>query len=134
MWGGHTKDFKEKSGLASVHSFDPSLGSWTQNQCNGLPPPWLYSGACTSAGDHLYMYGGMDGPCHQSSLHQLNSKSWTWKQLSVYGAGPTEKSGCGMVTHGNKLVLFGGHNHGVWTNELHSFDLMEGESVIRVNK
>ena len=149
VWGGYTKDFlKEKSELASsVHSYDPFLEFWDGNRCSGVPPPGLYFGACASAGHHVYLYGGSDGSCHQSSLHQLDTRSWTWKQLS--SAGPMRKVGCGMVAHDSKLVLFGGYGYpsgptqpgaeftrssrftdGVgWTNEVHTFDLKEGEGV-----
>ena len=146
MWGGHTKDFlQENSELtSSIHSFDPFLEFWDKNKLSGVPPPGLYGGACASAGHHVYLYGGTDGSCHQSSLHQLDTRSWTWKQLS--SAGPIRKSACGMVAHNNKLVLFGGFgipsgptqpgaefikatgNRG-WTNEVHTFDLKEGEGV-----
>ena len=146
VWGGSTKDFlQEKSELtSSIHSFDPFLEFWDKNKLSGVPPPGIYYGTCASAGHHVYLYGGTDGSCHQSSLHQLDTRSWTWKQLS--SAGPMRKSGCGMVAHNSKLVLFGGFgipsgptqpgaefikatgNRG-WTNEVHTFDLKEGEGV-----
>ena len=75
--------------------------------------------------------------------HQLDTRTWTWKQLS--GTGPMRKGGCGMVAYDSRLVLFGGFrlsygptqpgaefikkgdgNYG-WTNELQIFDLKEGE-------
>ena len=144
MWGGYTKDFFErKSELASsVHSFDQFLELWAENESSG--PPGLIDGACASAGHHVYVYGGDDGSYSQGSLHQLDTRSWTWKQLS--SAGPMRNQGCGMVAHDSKLVLFGGY--GVpsgptqpgaefvknskytsgegWTNELHVFDLNKG--------
>ena len=146
VWGGVTKDIlKQKSELASsVHSFDPLLEFWDKNKLSGVPPPGLYDGGCASAGHHVYLY---DGSHNQSSLHQLDTRSWTWKQLS--SAGPMRKVSCGMVAHDSKLVLFGGY--GVqsgptqpgaefikssdftdgrgWTNEVHTFDLKEGEGV-----
>ena len=149
MYGGRTKDFlKAKSGFApsaSVHSFDES---WYPEDTDGVPPSGLYCGACTSAGHHVYVYGGYDGSAHQGSLHQLDTRTWTWKQLS--NCGPMRKVGCKMVACGSNLVLFGGY--GIpsgptqpgaefvkdskytdgWTNELHTFDLIrkgEGEVV-----
>ena len=161
LYGGRTKDFlKEKSGLASsVHSFDPFLDYWSEarayillrrlseDNCSGVPPPGLYGGACASVGHHVYVYGGSDGSARQSSLHQLDTRTWTWKQLS--SCGPMRKIGCGMVGYGSNLVLFGGYGipsgptqpgtefvkyskstDGGWTNELHTFDLNEGEGDI----
>ena len=149
MWGGYTKAFlKEKSELASsIHSFDPFLEFWDKNKFNGVLPPGLFLGACAYAGHHVYLYGGTDGLGHQSSLHQLDTRSWTWKQLS--SAGPMRKGWCGMVAHDSKLVLFGGYGipsgptqSGAefiensrytdgrgWTNDVHIFDLKEGEGV-----
>ena len=149
VWGGHTKDFlQEKSELASsVHSFDPYLEFWTENSCSGVTPPVLYLGACASAGHHVYLYGGIDESHFQTSLHQLDTRSWTWKQLS--SASHMMKVACGMVACDSKLVLFGSYGvssgatqpgaefikdnrftGGVgWTNEFHTFDLKEGEGV-----
>ena len=140
VWGGWTKNFdQEKNDLRStVHRFSPVQESWTQNKCSGPPPPGLCGGACTFAGHHLYVYGGHDGKGCQCSLHSLDMLSMTSKQLS--SAGPSKIVGCGMVIYKNKLILFGGHGHplastqpaqwdGRYTNELHTFDLEEGESV-----
>ena len=147
MWGGRSKEFlKEKSELtSSVHSFDPFLECWDENKFSGVPPPGIYLGACASSGHHVYLYGGSDGSRLHCSLHQLDTKSWTWKQLS--SSCPTRKLMCRMVTFASKLVLFGGYGFpsgptrpGVefikdsrlttgigWTNELHTYDLKEGE-------
>ena len=149
VWGGRTKDFlQEKSELASsVHCFDPLQKLWDVNKISGVPPSGLCAGACASAGHHVYLYCGHDGSLYKGSLHQLDTRSWTWKQLS--SAGPTRKDECGMVAHDNKLVLFGGYGSPSgptqpgaefikssrftdgrgWTNEVHTFDLKEGEGV-----
>ena len=143
VWGGRTKDFLQET-TSSVHSFDPFLELWDKNKFSGVPPPALYLGACASAGHHVYLY---DGSCHLSFLHQLDTRSWTWKKLS--SAGPMRKIGCKMVAYDSKLVLFGGYGFpsgptqpgaefiksststdGVGlTNEVHTFDLKEGEGV-----
>ena len=151
VYGGITKDFlKEKGWLASsVHSFDELLESWSSEDTGGdVPPPGVYDGACASAGYHVYVYGGHDGSARQGSLHQLNTRTRTWKQLS--STGPMRKTGCRMVSYGSNLVLFGGFGipsgptqpgaefvkssrstdgRGV-TNELHTFDLIKGEGDV----
>ena len=146
VWRGRTEDYsKEKVSASSVYRFDPLLESWSENKPSGPPPPGLYDGSCASTSDHLYLYGGNDGSHYQGSLHQLDTKSWSWKQLS--SAGPMRKSNCGMVTNGNMVTLFGGYGGtpgptqpgaefikdsrftSGWTNELHTFDLKEGEGV-----
>ena len=122
---------EEKHVLASsVHHFNPVQESWAEQKCSGPSPPGLYDGACASAGYHFYFYGGEDGTEEQCSLYQLDVRSMAYKQLS--GAGPSRKTGCGMVTFGKTLVLFGGWGSpsgptqpgsqwdGRCTNELHT--------------
>lgn len=70
-----------------------------------------------------------------------------WKQLSVADLPPMSKAGCRMIAYQDReLVLFGGYgfpklsqpgaefiedtwcsDDGGWTNELHTFDLENGE-------
>ena len=135
LWGGYTKDFLEgKNKLSSyLHSFDQFSESWTKMECNEVPPPALFAGACTSAGHYFYVYGGGSESCYQSSLYQLDTRTQTWKQLS--SAGPTAVVGCGLVAYDSKLVLFGGygwptHLPGRWCAEHYrvlTFDLKKGE-------
>ena len=146
-WGGRTRDFMEKKAeiSSSLYSFDQFLEFWTEERCSGVLPPGLYDGACTSAGHHLYVYGGGDESDYHGSLYQLNVKSLEWKCLSR--AGPTRKDGCRMVPYNGKLVLFGGYGgppsrltqpgtqfvkgsnaSSGWTNELHVFDLRKGKT------
>ena len=55
MWGGaKTKDDK-------VSVFSPLLECWDTKSTTGPSPTRLYWGATTSAGHHLYHYGGRDG-------------------------------------------------------------------------
>jgi hypothetical protein len=146
VWGGRTRNLrKDKKGLAKfVHSFDLFMECWAVNKSTGVSPPGLYDGACASAGCCIYVYGGYDGSKGYSYLHQLDTRSWKWRLLSA--AGPMKKTGSGMVTHNDMLVLFGGYgtpsgptqpgseyikdSSGLrgWTNELHVFDPRGGEN------
>ncbi len=150
VFGGRTKDFsKGKSELGGcIHSFNQSNERWQTRATIGNPHPGLYHGACTSSGHHLYFYGGANGSRRQDSLQQLDTDSLEWLQLP---SGPMRKTGCGMVSYEEKLILFGGYGipsgptqpdakfiqdskrtgHG-WTNELHIFDLQKGESFLIV--
>ena len=147
VWGGLTKDFlKEKNSLAStIHCFHPVLESWEHHKCSGSVPPALYWGACTSTKGNLYLYGGWNGPHCHGCLYQLDTESLKWQELS--SAGPMRKVGCGMVSYGTKLVVFGGYgilsgpiqpgtqflkdtkytSGSGYTNELHIFDLEAGK-------
>ena len=145
MWGGKTERYpKEKSVLASyIHRFHPVLEYWEQLKSNSSPPA-LYSGACTSIESHLFIYGGLEDELSTNCLYQLDTESQKWQQIS--NAGPMKKSGCKMIAYGKKLFLFGGYGVSPdpllhffeksskysisstgWTNELHSFNLEEGE-------
>ena len=146
VWGGSTKDStKEKGEL--VYTFDQHSESWSSKQCQGpSPPDGLYAGASAYAGHHLNLYGGHNGSCCQNSLHQLDTRSWTWSHLST--AGSMRKTGCRMVTYDEILLCFGGYGFpsdttqpgaeftkdswftdgGGWTNEIHTYDLRTGES------
>ena len=108
MGRAEQKNFSEEKRVlaSSLHRFNPVQESWAEQKCSGPPPPALYYGACASAGHHFYFYGGTDGRERQCSLYQLDVRSMACKQLS--SAGPSRKTGCGMVTYGKTLVLFGG--------------------------
>ena len=157
LTGGRTRDFhKDKSSLLStVHSFDLYSETWRERAVEGAPPRGIYIGACASSGQCLYCFGGFDGYTRHNSLHQLDTSSATlkWTQLttpnSSSAAGPMKKTGCGMVTYGSCLVLCGGIGFPLgatqpgaefirnpvktdgrgWSNELHVFDVTEGEAV-----
>ena len=151
LWGGRTRNFfYERKGLSSsLHRFDPVLKTRLDIVCTGPPPPALYNGSCVATGSHLYLYGGTDGAELHDSLFKLklDTKLHAWQQIiTKHGSRPMRKTGCGMVTYGNKLVLYGGYgiasasvqqqesefvsleytNKKGWTNELHTFDLFDG--------
>ena len=149
VYGGRTRDFSNrKSEVAvSVHSFNQCVETWQSRATTGKHPPSLYSGACTSSGHHLYIYGGSDELHFHDSLHQLDTKSMEWLQLP---SGPMKKWGCKMISYEDNLVLFGGYGipsgpiqpgaqfvqdnsmsgfsdgRGM-TNELHMFNLQKSE-------
>ena len=145
IWGGKTENFRQRKAEleSSVEIFNTYQESWDTIVTKGSPPPGLYCGACTSSGQYIYTYGGRDGPSLQGTLNQLDTKTYTWKQLSSHtnNGGPMKKAGCGMVFYETKLVLFGGYISDFptghtqpgasykdgQTNELHVFDLKDGE-------
>ena len=64
----------------------------------------------------------------QGTLHLLDTRSRRWKLISSEG-GPMKKTGCGMIIYDSKIVLFGGFRKSGSTNELHTFNLKEGERL-----
>ena len=152
MWGGRTigfeKDLKdEMKGLANrIECFDPVDEVWRHFDTQGTPHPGLSYPACTSFGEHIYMYGGQPeiGEARRGVLSCLNVATLNWSQLSFEAAdGPMKKTACGMVHfHEDKLILIGGYGypngpakhgaallkngHLAWTNEIHIFDRILG--------
>ena len=152
LWGGCVQDFTEsgRRELAStVKIFDPHLETWEEHHTTGVPPPGLYSGACTSLLDSLYWFGGNDGTSFYNSLHRLETTTLKWREIQPLNQadGPMRKIGCGMVSFlQDKLAMFGGYgiptgptqpgamftmnarstDGSGWSNELHVFNITEG--------
>ena len=125
VWGG----LGESVVTSIVHHYDPDSETWNINTCEGPHPPGIHSGACASAGHHLYTYGGYDeGGNVQGTLHLLDTKARRWKLISSEG-GPMRKRGSRMIVYDSKIVLCGGRGKSGMTNELHTFNLKEGERL-----
>ena len=110
-----------------------------------FPPPKIMNGACTSVGDTVYLYGGMNDNYISGGLYSLDTRQMKWRKVSN---GPVETMGCGIVHFRNKLIIFGGYGPqpvptqpgatylpededlGGYNNELHIFDLKEGEECV----
>ena len=128
VWGGE-RGLGESVVTSIVHHYDPDSETWNTNTCEGPHPPGIREGACASAGHHLYTYGGYDeGGNEQGILHLLDTRSRRWKLISSEG-GPMKKAGSRMIVYDSKIVLFGGFDYSGETNELHTFNLKEGERL-----
>ena len=154
VYSGRTQDRSEQSQqrLASaVEIFDTHTELWETEQTTGeLPVPGLLRAASASLNEDLFIYGGLDGNGHEvDSLHRLDTKTYHWYKLSPRNAkeeSPMAKYSTGMVACGDYLALFAGHGlpHGPtqpgsslvkdiryfdgsgWTNEFHTYHLVEG--------
>ena len=148
--GGITKDFSEKirQHLASVvEVFDPYSELWEQKQVKGDgPEPGTYIAASVSLHDDLFTFGGLfyDDKYFNSTLHRLDTKTWSWHQVSPQNADGA-KCSCGMISFRDGLGVFGGYgipqgptepqsfikdsrftDGSGWTNEFHIYNLSEG--------
>ena len=133
--GGLTKQSSEESkrklsGVVEV--FDILSETWEQKQVSGrAPPPGTQSAASTSFGSDLYTFGGWDGEQNLSTLRVLDCKTWVWTIASPSNSpgAPTPKSGCGIVTFGASLGIFGGKNMETtkWSNEFHLYNVNVGK-------
>ena len=152
LWGGHVQGFSGSESwkqASTIEIFDPYLETWDKHPTTGVPPPGLYSGACTSLLDSLFWFGGSDGKSRYNSLHRLDPTTLKWRVIQPLNqaGGPMRKVGCGMVSfHQVKLAVFGGYGipRGLtqpgamftkdtlntdgrgWSNELHVFNITEG--------
>ena len=129
VWGGNTGGTED-----AAYCFDPLSESWSRRECLGPTHPGLELAAHASAGHHLYVYGGLDKEEHcSSSLHQLDLRTNTWRMISSDHDGPRRKWACGMVVGdvSSHLLLIGGRDEdNKVTDEIHTFDLKEGEKEV----
>ena len=150
MWGGKTV------ATTSLQVYHPCLESWRQLHTQGPPPPGLYGGASAHSENYLYIYGGdKDGHSNSGCLHKLDTKTSLWTQLAAHSAdAPMKKKESGMIIYDNSVIVVGGFgirngpiqpgsewvkrrgrfddedpNTKGWTNEMHKYDLREGEGI-----
>ena len=128
------------------------MGAKSQQQ--GLAPPGLYEGVCTTVSESLYHFGGWDG--HSNTTHftvstvlHLSGHKFIHRHLAISRC---QRSNCGMVTYHEEadgvtsLAVFAGLWKPItptqpgssfvkstaftdgrgWTNELHLFNLTNG--------
>ena len=155
VWGGRTLEYESKSAedgriklARRIEQFDPYLEIWSQLNTGGTPHSGLAGVACTSFGDHMYMYGGFALKGLGGALSYLNVKTLTWSLLCPETAGgPMRKGACAMVHFNHKkLAVIGGYGYPTdptqlgssfirntgstdgkgWSNEFHVFDISQG--------
>ena len=140
VWGGKGEV------TTSVQVYDTCLEVWKQVLAHG-PPPGLYGGASAHSEHYLYAYGGvMDDGSLSGCLHRLDTKTSSWTLLAAHSAdAPMKKAGCAMIVYENSVIISGGWgtrngpiqpgsewvckdpNTRCCTNEMHKYDLREGE-------
>ena len=124
IYGGNTLGAEDDE--KSVFGFLQKEEVWKRHTTTGTPPGTLNEGACISVGDVIYMYGGYAygrGRGEQGGLYSLDVREMKW---SIVSNGP-RRSGCGIAHFKDTLVVFGGYGDSGSSNELHIFDLEEGE-------
>ncbi len=134
--------------------YHPYLESWRELNTYGGFPTGLYYGASAGSEQCLHVYGGFeDADTFSGSLHMLNISSSLWIRLPAGSVDvPMKKAGCRMVIYKEYVIVMGGFgirngpiqnssewmkvvakdndrdpNTVGWTNEMHKYDLKEGE-------
>ena len=151
VWGG------KMAATTSLQVYHPCLESWRQLHTHGPQPPGLGMGASALSEHYLYVYGGVQvgGHSYSGCLHKLDTKTLSWTQLAAHSAeAPMKTIGCRMVVYENAVLIIGGcgirngpiqpgsewmkardkddnedPNTKGWTNEMHKYDLKQGEQV-----
>ena len=147
VWGGKVK------ATTSVQVYDSCLEVWKEVLTHGPTPPGLYNGASAHSEHYLYVYGGeKDDGTYSGCLHRLDTKTSSWTLLAAHSAdAPMMKRGCAMIVYENSVIIIEGvgarngpikpgsewvcededeyedPNTEGWTNEMHKYDLREGE-------
>ena len=140
LWGGQG-DFKHEE----VYIYSVNTESWLREFLNGFHlPAGLNNGGCSLTRQHVYFYGGYEGPNLSGSLCQINIDNLTCSELSnCTVGGPLRKSGCRMITFMDQLLVLGGYcghrepnskqlgsrYENGYTNELHCYDLTKGKTA-----
>ena len=150
VWGG------KLVATTSLQVYHPCLESWRHLNTHGPSPPGLYMGASAHSENYLYVYGGVkdDNVSFSGCLHRLDTKTSSWTQLAAHSTNaPMKKRESGMIIYENSVIVVGGYgkrngpiqpgsewrklkkddeqdpNTKWWTNEMHKYDLREGEGV-----
>ena len=135
----------------TINRFDAATERWHCLPTSGNPPPGRIGVACAVVGSKFYVFGGRSRNRLFSTLSELDLETMIWKELeplSPLENTPMAKMGSAMVSIDNRyLIVYGGYGvpaatsaagqtqgveyipdpgKGVWTNELHCFDLKTG--------
>ena len=125
IYGGYIRGAEDDE--KSVFGFLQKEEVWKRHTTTGTSPATLNEGGpCTSVGDVIYMYGdysSRSGGEKQGVLNSLDVREMKWSEVSNC----PKHSRCGIAHRKNKLVVFGGLGVSGRSNELHIFDLEEGE-------
>ena len=126
--------------------YDPSTELWSLLPTTGPLPPGEAGGCSVCVGRCLYTFGGWDGSSYVNDMSKLDLDTLQWTKIKTSGSQPMKKAGCGLVRVNERtLCCIGGcgiegptqpgstftrHTGGCgWTNELHFFDVENGNAI-----
>ena len=153
MWRGALKSYQgtnERVLPTHLDVFDGNTEEWTKLNTQGMDSKCFYGSAFTISGEKGFLFGGFDGRTFTNSLHELNTKTLKWTELSTnIEDGPMKKAYRGITTLRNgDLCIFAGRalrgreQPGSYfipykdgrgdTNELHCYSIESSESAVCV--
>lgn len=147
----HRRETSSSVVRTTINRFDAATERWHCLPNSGNPPPGRIGVACAVVGSKFYVFGGRSRNRLFSTLSELDLDTMIWKELEPSSPPentPMAKMGAAMVSIDNRyLIVYGGYGvpaarpaaglvqgvenvpdpgRGVWTNELHCFDLKTG--------
>ncbi|KAI8320121.1 hypothetical protein GQ54DRAFT_8420 [Martensiomyces pterosporus] len=109
MWNGPA-DYTSVS-MDTVFVYDVDTHKWSNRTCTGDVPPFRSSFAVAKYRDSIFIFGGVDASnwlVPFNNLHQLNTTTWTWTDLSTPTA-PAPRYAHQMKAIGDYLVITHGY-------------------------
>jgi hypothetical protein len=91
-----------------------SIKAWTQIEQKGEKPPTVCNFPLTVIHDSMYLFSGQSGAKTSNLLFKFDFKTSTWSKISSNflfksaNATPERRSGHIMVSHNNRLYIYGG--------------------------
>ncbi|KAJ4703910.1 tRNA wybutosine-synthesizing protein 2/3/4 [Melia azedarach] len=109
--------------LSDVWVFNMAKSEWMLLDCAGSIFPPRHRHAAAVVGSKIYVFGGLNNDTISSSLHELDTDTQQWKELSINGEWPWARHSHTMVAYGSRLYMFGGYNGEKALGDLYTFDV-----------
>jgi hypothetical protein len=133
VFGGERNDGRQVMFCRELYRYSMWNNKWSSVHPAGLEPGPRSGHAATTWKSQMFVFGGEFSTPKATQFHhyldlwQLNLDENSWDKVVPTGRGPTARSGHRMVTHENKLLLFGGFSDFVreskYYNDLFVFDI-----------
>ena len=102
---------------------------WIRIGISGKPPIPRFGHSLCISGSNLILFGGWTNvsgirdkketpKSNDSYLMTLNTKNFSWEEMSYFGELPPNRYGHSCTTIGSHLLVFGGWEHNRATNEV----------------
>jgi len=122
VFGGRAiRDTPSYPFLGDLYSYSTHSGVWTKIEASGpeAPPPRMCAASCFHAGRFYVSHGGHTRYLNDSYEYDTKREKW-----SKSAETPSPLTRPTVVTHNNKLTLFGGCDHEIFVNDCHQLQLV----------
>jgi N-acetylneuraminic acid mutarotase len=109
-----------------MHILDLLHFRWVNYEFSGEPPGPCNMHTADAYKDKIYVFRGGDGRDYLNDLHELNTSTLHWRNLSdIKGTRPPPRANHSSSIIKNNLYIFGGWDGTKRLNDLFSFDLVQ---------